>query len=157
MSSHSILRLATPNISLQNQFSKELGISAILAQILINRKITTIAAAGKFLKSSLSDLSSPHLFSDMPCAISLIKKARENKEKVMVFGDYDVDGITSTVLLKNTLMNVGLEVLHHIPHRVNEGYGLNQEIVKFAKENQVKLMITADCGIVNHQEIEALR
>jgi single-stranded-DNA-specific exonuclease len=120
MPSHSILRLATPNISLQNQFSKELGISKILAQVLINRKIATLAAAEKFLKNSISDLFSPHLFSDMPKAISLIKKAQENKEKVMVFGDYDVDGITSTVLLKNALMGMGLEVLHHIPHRVNE-------------------------------------
>ncbi|PIQ85304.1 MAG: single-stranded-DNA-specific exonuclease RecJ, partial [Candidatus Omnitrophica bacterium CG11_big_fil_rev_8_21_14_0_20_43_6] len=157
MSSHSILRLATPNISLQNLFSKELGISKILAQILVNRKITTISAAGKFLKSSISDLFSPHLFSDMPCAVSLVKKAKANKEKVMVFGDYDVDGITSTVLLKNALQGMGLEVLHHIPHRINEGYGLNQEIVRFARENQVKLMVTADCGIVNHKEIEALR
>ncbi|MCX5694015.1 MAG: hypothetical protein NT014_02595, partial [Candidatus Omnitrophica bacterium] len=90
MSSHSILRLATPNISLQNQFSKELGVSKILAQILINRKVTTITAAQQFLKSSINDLSSPHLFSDMPKAISLVKKAQENKEKVMVFGDYDV-------------------------------------------------------------------
>ena len=157
MSSHSILRLAVPNISLQNQFSKELGISKVLAQILINRKITLIPAAEKFLKSAISDLFSPHLFSDMSKAISLVKKAQENKEKVMVFGDYDVDGITSTVLLKKTFMDMGLEVIHHIPHRVNEGYGLNQEIVRFAKENQVKLMVTADCGIVNHKEIEALR
>ncbi|MCX5694014.1 MAG: single-stranded-DNA-specific exonuclease RecJ, partial [Candidatus Omnitrophica bacterium] len=66
-------------------------------------------------------------------------------------------GITSTVLLKNALVAMGLEVLHHIPHRINEGYGLNQEIVRFAKEKQVKLMVTADCGIVNHKEIEALR
>jgi len=157
MSSHSILRIATPNVSLQNQLTKELGISKILAQILINRKITSIPAAEKFLKSSISDLISPHLFLDMPKAISLVKKAKENKEKVMVFGDYDVDGITSTVLLKNTLVGMGLEVLHHIPHRVNEGYGLNPGIVRFARENQVKLMVTADCGIVNHEEIEALR
>ena len=93
MPSHSILRLAAPNISLQNQFFKELGISKVLAQILINRKITTIAAAGKFLKSAISDLFSPHLFSDMSGAISLVKKAQGNREKVMVFGDYDVDGI----------------------------------------------------------------
>jgi len=157
MSSHSILRLATPNISLQNQFSKELGISKILSQVLINRKVTTVAAAEKFLKTQIRDLFSPHLFSGMSCAVGLIKKARENREKVMVFGDYDVDGITSTVLLKNALMGLGLEVLHHIPHRINEGYGLNLEIVRFAKENQVKLMVTADCGIANHQEIEALR
>ena len=154
---HKILKLATPHVSLQNQFSKELGISKILAQVLINRKVTTVAAAEKFLKSSISDLFSPHLFSDMPKAISLVKKAQENKEKVMVFGDYDVDGITSTVLLKTTLEAMGLDVLHHIPHRITEGYGLNNEIINFAIKNQVKLMITADCGIVNHKEIHGLR
>lgn len=157
MPSHSILRLASFNISLQNQFSKELGISKVLAQILINRNIITITGAQKFLKSSISDLFSPQLFSDMPKSISLVKKAQENKEKVMVFGDYDVDGITSTVLLKNTLMNMGLQVLHHIPHRINEGYGLNHRIVQFARDNQVKLILTADCGIANHKEIEAFR
>ncbi len=157
MSTHSILRVATPNISLQNQLSKELGISKLLSQILINRKIATPVAAEKFLKSGVTDLCSPHLFSDMSCAVSLVKKAQENKEKVMVFGDYDVDGITSTALLKNTLVGMGLDVLHHIPHRIDEGYGLNQEIVGFAKENQVKLMITADCGIVNYAEVDALR
>ncbi len=157
MSSHKILRIATPHVSLQNQFSKELGISKILAQILINRKVTTIAAAEKFLKPSIADLFSPHLFPDMPKAISLVKRAQENKERVMVFGDYDVDGITSTVLLKTTLEAMGLDVLHHIPHRITEGYGLNNEIVNFAKKSQVKLMVTADCGIVNHKEIEGLR
>lgn len=157
MSSHKILRLSTPHVSLQNQFSKELGISKILAQILINRKVTTVAAAGKFLKSSIADLFSPHLFSDMPKAINLVKKALENKEKVLVFGDYDVDGITSTVLLKSTLEVMGLDVLHHIPHRITEGYGLNKEIINFAKDNRVKLIVTADCGIVNHKEIHGLR
>ncbi|MFA5093023.1 MAG: single-stranded-DNA-specific exonuclease RecJ [Candidatus Omnitrophota bacterium] len=157
MSSHKILRIASPHVSLQNQFSKELGISKVLAQILINRKISTIGLAEKFLKSSISDLLTPHSFTDMPKAISLVRKAQANKEKVMVFGDYDVDGITSTVLLKTTLESIGLEVLHHIPHRISEGYGLNKEIVNFAKTNNVKLMVTADCGIVNHQEIQSLR
>lgn len=157
MSTHSILSLATPHISLQNELSKELGISKLLAQVLINRKITTPQAAEKFLRGSIQDLLSPDLFSNMPVAVSLIKKAQENKERVLVFGDYDVDGITSTVLLKGALSSVGLEVLHHIPHRINEGYGLNQKIVQFAKESGVKLVVTADCGIVNHQEIQALR
>jgi single-stranded-DNA-specific exonuclease len=81
----------------------------------------------------------------------------ENREKVMVFGDYDVDGITSTVLLKDTLISLGLDVLHHIPHRIREGYGLNKETVSFARENNVRLMVTADCGTANHKEVEALR
>ncbi|MFA6130071.1 MAG: single-stranded-DNA-specific exonuclease RecJ [Candidatus Omnitrophota bacterium] len=157
MSSHKILRLATPHIHLQNQISKELGISKILAQVLINRKVKSVSEAEKFLKAGMKDLFSPQLFSDMPKASALVKKAQENKERVMVFGDYDVDGITSTVLVKNTLVSLGLDVLHHIPHRITEGYGLNKEIIVFAKENNVKLMVTADCGTANHKEVEGLR
>ncbi|MFA4854237.1 MAG: single-stranded-DNA-specific exonuclease RecJ [Candidatus Omnitrophota bacterium] len=157
MSTHKILRLATPHVHLQNQLSKELGISKVLAQILVNRKVDSPGEAEKFLKAGIDDLFSPHLFSDMPKAIGLVKKALENKEKVMVFGDYDVDGITSTVLVKNTLVSLGLDVLHHIPHRIKEGYGLNKEIINFAKENKVKLMVTADCGTANHKEVEGLR
>jgi len=157
MSSHKVLRLATPHIHLQNQLSKELGISKILAQVLVNRKVKSISEAEKFLKAGMDDLLSPQLFSDMPKAVALVKKSLENKEKVMVFGDYDVDGITSTVLVKNTLTSLGLDVLHHIPHRISEGYGLNKEIIVFAKENKVKLMITADCGTANYKEVEGLR
>jgi len=100
MSTHKILRLALPHTHLQNQLSKELGISKVLAQILANRKINSPAEAEKFLKAGINDLFSPHLFSDMPKAVALVKKAKENKEKVMIFGDYDVDGITSTVLVQ---------------------------------------------------------
>jgi len=157
MSTHKILRLALPHTHLQNQLSKELGISKVLAQILANRKINSPAEAEKFLKAGINDLFSPHLFSDMPKAVALVKKAKENKEKVMIFGDYDVDGITSTVLVKNTLLALGLDVLHHIPHRITEGYGLNEKIVNFAKANKVKLMVTADCGTANHKEVESLR
>ncbi|MFA4993454.1 MAG: single-stranded-DNA-specific exonuclease RecJ [Candidatus Omnitrophota bacterium] len=157
MSSHKILKLATPHIHLQNQLSRELGISKILAQVLINRKVKTVSEAEKFLRADIKDLFSAQLFFDMPKAAALVKKARENKERVMVFGDYDVDGITSTVLVKNTLVSLGLDVLHHIPHRITEGYGLNKEIVIFAKNNNVKLMVTADCGTANHKEVEGLR
>ncbi|MDD5692186.1 MAG: single-stranded-DNA-specific exonuclease RecJ [Candidatus Omnitrophica bacterium] len=157
MSTHKILRLAAPHIHLQNQLSKELGISKVLAQILINRKVNSPAEGEKFLKSSISDLFSPNLFTDMPKAVNLVRKSRENKERVMVYGDYDVDGITSTVLVKNTLASLGLDVLHHIPHRITEGYGLNKEIINFAKENKVKLMVTADCGTANHKEVAGLR
>lgn len=157
MPSHKILRLAVPHLHLQNQLSRELGISKVLAQVLVNRKIKTVKEAEKFLKAGLTDLSSPGLFNEMPKAAALVRKAVDNREKVMVFGDYDVDGITSTVLVKNTLTSLGLDVLHHIPHRINEGYGLNEEIVAFAREKNVKLMVTADCGTANAKEVRGLR
>lgn len=157
MSTHKVLNLAVPHIHLQNQLSRELGISRMLSQVLINRKIRSVFEAEKFLKAGLGDLFSPDLFSGMPAARALVKKARENKEKVMVFGDYDVDGITSTVLIKDTLSRMGLDVFHHIPHRISEGYGLNEEAVAFARANGIRLVITADCGTSDYKEVEGLR
>jgi single-stranded-DNA-specific exonuclease len=90
-------------------------------------------------------------------AVNLIKKSVKNKEKILVFGDYDVDGITALVLLKNTLTKAGADVMHYLPHRIKEGYGLSKNIINIAKENKIKLVITVDCGITNHKEIEALR
>jgi len=157
MSTHKVLNLAVPHIHLQDQLSRELGISRILSQVLVNRKIKSVSEAEKFLKAGLDDLFSPDLFSGMPAARALVKKALENKEKVMVCGDYDVDGITSTVLIKDTLSRMGLDVFHHIPHRISEGYGLNGEAVAFARANGIRLVVTADCGTSDYKEVEGLR
>ena len=157
MHSHKILKLARPHLSLQNSFSRELGISKILAQVLINRGINTLTLAQSFLKPDISGMLDPNSFLQMSKAVGLVKKARQNNDRVLVFGDYDVDGITSTVLAKSVLVKMGLDVLHYLPHRVKEGYGLNSGAVNFAKENKVKLVITADCGTSNHEEVQALR
>ena len=157
MHSHKILKLAKPHLSLQNNFSKELGISRILAQVLINRGINTLALAQGYLKPDISGMHDPFLFTQMSKTVGLVKKACQNNDRVLVFGDYDVDGITSTVLAKSVLTDMGLNVLHYLPHRVQEGYGLNFAAVNFAKENNVKLVITADCGTSSHKEIQALR
>src|SRR3989338_2611527 len=103
MPGHKILKVASVNIHLQNAFNKELGISKILAQVLVNRGISNIKEAQNFLNVKLEHLIDPYTFTDMHKAVGLIKKARENKERVMVFGDYDVDGITALTLLKETL------------------------------------------------------
>lgn len=157
MPSHKILKIFPTNIHLQNTFNKELGISKILSQILVNRGINSVKDAQNFLKPKLEHLLDPYSFTDMHKAVGLIKKSRENKERVMVFGDYDVDGITALTLLKETLFKGGLDVIHHLPHRIKEGYGLNKYILKQAKEKNVKLLITVDCGTSNHREIEELR
>lgn len=157
MSSHKILKIFPTNIHLQNTFNKELGISKILSQILVNRGINSVKDAQNFLKPKLEHLLDPYSFTDMHKAVGLIKKSKENKERVMVFGDYDVDGITALTLLKETLFKGGLDVIHHLPHRIKEGYGLNKDILKQAKEKNVKLLITVDCGTNNHREIEELR
>lgn len=157
MHSHKILKIASPNISLQNRFSKELGISEVLSQILINRGINTEEEAEKFLNVKLEHLLDPHSLPDVHKAVQLIKRAVKNKEKIMVFGDYDVDGITSTALLKLAFLKLGTDTAHYIPHRIKEGYGLNKNILRFIRQKNIKLLITADCGISNHQEIEELR
>jgi len=157
MHSHKILTIASPDTSLQNNFSQELGLSKILAQILINRGIKTKDEAEKFLDAKLEHLLDPYLFSDMHQAVTRIKRAVQNKEKAMVFGDYDVDGITSTALLELVLSKIGLDVIHYIPHRIKEGYGLNKNILHLIKQKKIKLLITADCGINNHEEIKELR
>jgi single-stranded-DNA-specific exonuclease len=153
---HKILKIA-PLHHQASILSKELKISSIFAQVLINRDIKDAGAAEKFLNASVKDMYEPYSFLGMARAVDLIRKAHKNKERVMVFGDYDADGITSLVLLKNTLKDLGLDVLHHLPHRINDGYGLTKNILQTARENQVKLLITVDCGTSNHKEIEELK
>lgn len=156
MRSHKVLRIAVLNSTLQKSLSKELGISGILAQVLLNRGIKTIPEAKEFLKTNNEQLLCPYLFSDMHKAVGIIKSAKESNDKVMIFGDYDVDGITGLALLKDTLKKEGLDVIHYLPHRVKEGYGLTKNIAHLAKEKGVKLLITVDCGISNHKEVEEL-
>ncbi|MDI6605695.1 MAG: single-stranded-DNA-specific exonuclease RecJ [Candidatus Omnitrophota bacterium] len=157
MSPHKILKIARPNRQLQDTLSRELDIPGILAQILINRGINTPAKAEKFLNVTTEDFHDPYLFKDMRRAVARIKKAALNKEKVMLFGDYDADGVTSIVLLKETLQKIGIEGLAYLPHRIREGYGLSKNITQLARRHNIKLLITADCGISNHKEIEELK
>lgn len=157
MHTHKILNIASPDMHLQSILSKELGISKVLAQVLANRGISDIEEAEKFLDARLDCLLDPYSFSDMHKAVKLIKDAAKNKERIMVFGDYDVDGITALVLLKATLQKIGLEVIHYLPHRIKEGYGLNKNILHLAKQKNIKLLITVDCGTNNAEQIKELR
>lgn len=152
-----ILKSHHLNHHLQDNLSQGLGISKILSQILINRGIKDKKEAEDFLKANLKSLSDPYLFKDMPEAVRVINNAIKDKDKIMIFGDYDVDGITALCLLRSTLLGLGAEVVHYLPHRVKEGYGLNKNILKIAEEQKVKLLITVDCGINSYREIEELK
>jgi single-stranded-DNA-specific exonuclease len=155
--SHKILNITSPNIDLQNTLSRELDISNILAQLLINRGIKNPQEAEEFLNPVPDRLLDPYAFTDMQKAVGIIKGAVKNKKKVMIFGDYDVDGLTALTLLKEAFARNGVEALHYIPHRINEGYGLNRNSVLFAKQKDISLLITVDCGTGNSEEIKELR
>ncbi|MDO8662016.1 MAG: single-stranded-DNA-specific exonuclease RecJ [Candidatus Omnitrophota bacterium] len=156
MHSHKILRIASSHTRLQNELIQELKISKILAQILINRGFTSVTEAQNFIDVKPGHLLDPFSFHSMQRAINRIKEAQSRKEKVMIFGDYDVDGVTSVALLKGVLERSGLNVSHYIPHRIRDGYGLTRDIGHIAKEKKIKLLITVDCGIANHREVEEL-
>jgi len=157
MHTHKIINIPSPDSHLQSILGKELGIFKITAQVLINRGATNASEADKFLNADLKNLLDPFSFTHMHNAVSLIKKAAQRKEKVMIFGDYDVDGITGISLLRNTFIKTGLRLSHYLPHRVKEGYGLNRNTPELVKNSGAKLLITVDCGINSSQEIKELR
>jgi len=151
-----IWKIKKNNPELQNRLSKDLNIHPIIAQLQINRNITDPKEAEYFLSADLSDLHDPFLLKNMDAAIKRIETACRNKENVLVFGDYDVDGVTSSVLLTKALRRKGIEVLNYIPHRMTDGYGLNASVGEHAKKNNVGLIITVDCGITAYEEVEAI-
>jgi single-stranded-DNA-specific exonuclease len=157
MNEHSILNITSGDIHSAKLLAKELGISDVLAQVLVNRGIKTAGQADRFLHVKLEHLHDPFLFTRMPQALKLIRQAIEKKHRILVHGDYDVDGITALSLLKNTLSRLGANVEHHIPHRLKEGYGLHKTIPARAKDKNISLFITADCGTNSDAEIAHLR
>ena len=146
--------LQKENQKLSEKISKSLNISPITAQLLINRGINTVEGAHQFLNSSLFDLPSPFLMSGMDKAVQRIIKAIENMEKIGIYGDYDVDGVTSTALLYNFLKELCGRVTYYNPDRFTEGYGVNIEAIKKLNDQGVKLIISGDCGITAVDEVE---
>ena len=136
-----------------NELKEKYGINELLATILVNRNIVNEDEIRLFLKPTRNDFHDPFLIKDMDIAVERILKAIKNKENVTIYGDYDVDGITSITVLKSFLKDVGLEVNSYIPNRLEEGYGLNREAVKKIVEDGCELMITVDCGISAIEEI----
>ncbi len=142
-----------PNIELQNKLKQDLDVSAITAQLLINRGISNSVEGKNFLTSTLDNLHSPYLLKDIEKAIKRISKAVKRGEKIMVWGDYDVDGISAVALLALGLSQSGANVTHYLPNRLREGYGLNKRGVHQAKKEGVSLLITVDCGISAIEEV----
>ena len=146
--------LYEPDIELVNKVAYENNISETLATILVNRNIIEEDEIQVFLNPTRKDFHDPYLMPDMEKAIERILKAIEKKEKIIIYGDYDVDGITSITVLKKFLDELGLNVGYTIPNRLEEGYGLNKEAIKKIKEKNYDLIITVDCGISGIEEIK---
>ena len=142
------------NNELTEQISNKFNINKLLAQILINKGITEEKEIEIFLNPKRNNFYDPFLMPDMEKAINRIIKAIQNKEKILIYGDYDVDGITSTTVLKKFLEQRGANPEYHIPNRLKDGYGLNKQAIEEIAKNGTQLMITVDCGISAVEETE---
>lgn len=135
------------------ELGEKLNMSPVLSLILIRRGITTESAAKRFFHPQLSDLINPFLMKDMDLAVDRLNDAMGHKERILVYGDYDVDGCTSVALVYKFLRQYYSNIDYYIPNRYNEGYGVSKKGISFAKETGVKLIIILDCGIKALEEI----
>lgn len=150
--------LAPPQPSLAGQLASALKIPPLLAQCLLNRGLTEPAAIAAFLEPRLKQLADPFLLPNMDAAVQRLLQARQCKESLVIFGDYDVDGVTSTALLLEVLRPLGWQVGYYLPHRMDEGYGLSQEAVdKCLAQSPATLVLAVDCGSTAVASIASLR
>ena len=136
------------------ELADKLSMSPILAQLLIHRGITTESAAKRFFRPQLSDLINPFLMKDMDIAVDRLNDAMGRKERILIYGDYDVDGCTAVALVYKFLQQFYSNIDYYIPDRYDEGYGVSLKGIDFAHETGVKLIIILDCGIKAIKEIE---
>lgn len=136
------------------EISEKFEISELLSAVLVNRNIVEDEDVKLFLNPTRNDFHDPYLMPDMKQAVDRIIKAIENNEKTIIYGDYDVDGITSITVLTRFLKERGLDVSSYIPNRLDEGYGLNKEAIKNIADEGYKLIITVDCGISGTEEVD---
>lgn len=129
------------------ELAKALGVDEVIASLLIQRGIETFDQAKKFFRPNLDDLHDPFLMKDMDLAVSRIEKAVSNKENILIYGDYDVDGTTSVALLHSYLSSYYPHTATYIPDRYEEGYGVSYKGIDFAHDNDFTLIIALDCGI----------
>ncbi len=147
----------TPSPTLMRQaseLSEKLNIAPVLCRLLIERGITTESAAKRFFRPQLNDLINPFLMKDMDIAVDRLNDAMGRKERIMVYGDYDVDGCTAVALVYKFLRLYYSNIEYYIPDRYEEGYGVSRKAIDMANENGVKLIIILDCGIKAHEQIE---
>jgi single-stranded-DNA-specific exonuclease len=141
-----------------SRISQEMRCSPLLAQVLASRGLNSAVAAKSFLESKMTDLHSPDLLPGIPEAAERIVKALKDNRRITIYGDYDVDGVTSTSILWHCLKLAGANVDYYIPCRMEEGYGLNLEAIrKLSEEDPQRLLVTVDCGICSVKEADLAR
>lgn len=149
--------VAEPDSELLAELSSESGLSKTVVKILLNRQISTLEDIRMFLNPSLSDLLDPFTMLGMEAAIERIVVALRENEKIMVYGDYDVDGITATSLLYLILNKLGAQVSYYLPNRLIEGYGLSKAGINEAASREISLIISVDTGVTAVEEVEYAR
>ena len=147
------LPLTTEEQELEIALAKKFANSPAIAELLVQRGITTVEQAEHFFNPSLSDLHDPFLMQDMDKAVDRLNRAMGSKEKILVYGDYDVDGTTAVALVYKYLRNYYSHVEYYIPTRDEEGYGISIKSIDHAVEMGIKLIIVLDCGIKAIDEI----
>ncbi|HYV36366.1 MAG TPA: DHH family phosphoesterase, partial [Gemmataceae bacterium] len=134
-----------------------LSIPPIVAQLLLNRDQRDLDAADRFLKAPLSGLYEPERLPGMADAVQRLLAAIEQKKRICVYGDYDVDGVSGTAILLTALQHLGADVDFHVPHRLEDGYGLNNEALAKIAESGTSVVVTVDCGIASIAEADEAR
>ena len=134
-----------------------LKVDQVLARIMVNRGLSTVEEMQAYLNPSLDNIASPHLLKDMDRACDLLIEAINQNKKIRVIGDYDVDGIMSTYILTNAIKKAGGDVDYTVPHRIIDGYGVNEDIVKTAHEDKVEFIITCDNGIAAKNAVKTAK
>lgn len=145
-----------------NEFSPEeasalaeiIRVPKVIAKMLLHRNVRDFDSARRFFKPNLGNLYDPFIMKDMDRAVDRLRRAVLSEEKILIYGDYDVDGITSVSLLYLLLKELGVDVSYYIPDRQSEGYGLSPQGIETARERGIRLIVTVDCGITGHDEVE---
>lgn len=150
-------RLAPHDAQAIRRLADGLRISPVLAQVLVNRGLHEPTAAGRFLDAPYKGLHDPALLPGVTEAADRLLRAVADKRRICIYGDYDVDGLTGTAILWQTLQMLGGTVDFHVPHRLEEGYGLNSEALRQIKERGTSIMVTVDCGIASLAEADEAR
>jgi single-stranded-DNA-specific exonuclease len=152
-----IWRLSPHNSTAIQALARQMGVAPIVAQLLLNRDIATPEAGKRFLEAPLVGLHRPELLPGISEAVERLVKAIEGKRRICIYGDYDVDGVTGTSILWGLLHRLEAQVEYYVPHRLEEGYGLNSEALRTLAGRGVQTVVTVDCGIASIAEADEAR